>query len=265
VKAQKRQELIEQRVLAQGEIGFESLAEELGVSQMTIRRDVEALEDRGVVRKVLGGAIAFGGKSVEPTFATRAAESAISKRRIAEATADLLRPGETVILDSGSTALAVARAIRERGLALTVITPSIYVAAELNAEPDTTIILTGGTVRPGELSLIGAEAETAFSSYNCDTYVMGVAGLHAERGFSDYHREESRVKKAALRSADRVIAVLDETKLGRAQLVNVASLAEVAVLVTDAAPTDPTVAAVREAGLEVVCVPGTNSTPADER
>jgi DeoR/GlpR family transcriptional regulator of sugar metabolism len=265
VKARSRQLLIEKRVLSEGEIDFESLADELGVSQMTIRRDVEALEERGVVRKILGGAIAFGGKSVEPSFAARAAEFPDSKQRIAKAAVDLLRPSETVILDSGSTVLAVARGIRDRGLGLTILTPSIQAAAELNNESDTTIILTGGMVRPGELSLVGAEAENAFASYNCDTYVMGVAGLHAERGFSDYHREESRVKKAALRSADRVIAVLDESKLGRAQLVNVASLNEVAVLVTDASSEHPTVVAVREAGLEVICVPpaDTDGVPAE--
>lgn len=255
MRAKARRALIEERVLADGEIDFVTLAEEFGVSQMTIRRDVEMLEDRGVVRRVLGGAIAFGGKSTEPSFEARAAEAAESKRHIAKAAAELLRPSETVILDSGSTVLAMAREIRGRDLGLTVITPSILVAAELANEPDTTVILTGGLVRPGELSLIGAEAENTFRNYNCDTYAMGVAGVHAKRGFSDYHRDESSVKKAAIRSADRVIAVLDESKLGRVQLVNVAALQEVEVLVTNGEPDDPTVVAVREAGVNVICVP----------
>lgn len=259
MRAKARRTLIEERVLADGEIDFATLAQEFDVSQMTIRRDVEMLEDRGVVRRVLGGAIAFGGKSTEPSFEARAAEAAESKKHIAKAAVELLNPSETVILDSGSTVLAVAREIRGRGLGLTVLTPSVLVAVELANEPNTTIILTGGLVRPGELSLIGGEAEDAFRNYNCDTYVMGVAGVHPERGFSEYHRDESNVKKAAIRSADRVIAVLDELKLGRVQLVNVAALTDVEALITDGDPDDPTVVAAREAGVHVVCVPDDES------
>lgn len=263
-KAEARRALIEERVIADGEIDFATMAQLFGVSPMTIRRDIEALEDRGVVRRILGGAIAFG-KSTEPSFEARAAEDTEGKKRIAQAAVQLLIPSETVILDSGSTVLMVAREIRGRRLGLTVITPSILVAVELANEPDTTIILTGGLVRPGELSLIGREAEDAFRNYNCDTYVMGVAGAHAERGYSDYHRDEGNVKKSAIRSADRVIAVLDELKLGRVQLMKVASLGDVEALVTDGDPNDPTVVAAREAGVQVVCVPNERSTSPDEQ
>ncbi|WP_263993650.1 DeoR/GlpR family DNA-binding transcription regulator, partial [Mycolicibacterium fallax] len=166
------------------------LAEEFRVSEMTIRRDIERLEEQGIARRVLGGAIAYGGKSTEPSFDARAAVAAGEKVHIASAVADLLVPRETVVLDSGSTVLAVARAIKGRNLGLTVITPSLLVAVELADEPDTTILLTGGKVRPGELSLIGAEAEDFYLRYNADTYVMGIAGVHGRRGASEYHREE---------------------------------------------------------------------------
>ena len=252
--AKTRRVVIEERILELGQVDFASLAREFGVSEMTIRRDIEALEDKGVAKRVLGGAIAFSGKSWEPPFESRAAEAAPEKAHIATAAASLLQPGETALFDSGSTVLAVARAVKGRGLGLTVVTPSILVALELADEPDTTVLLTGGRVRPSELSLVGPETEAAFALYNCDTYLMGIAGVDAAHGVSDYHREEGSMKRAAMNAADRVIVVADESKLGRVQLMNIAPLAALSVLVTDGDPEHPTLVAARKAGVEVVCV-----------
>ena len=253
IPVDERRAALEQRILANGEIEFAAMAEEFAVSEMTIRRDVDVLERKGVARRIIGGAIAFRGKSDEPPFASRAADASASKEHIASAVVDLLQQHETVLLDSGSSALAVAWSIRGRGLGLTVVTPSIAVAVALADEPDTTVLLAGGRVRPGELSLIGAETEASFALYNCDTYVMGIAGI-AALGVTDYHREESSVKRAALRAADRIVVVADSSKLGRIRLMNIAPLSALSVLVTDGAGDDPTVLAAREAGVEVVCV-----------
>ncbi|QYH37059.1 DeoR/GlpR transcriptional regulator [Salinibacterium sp. M195] len=252
--AKKRRAIIEERVKIQGEIDFATLSEEFGVSEMTIRRDIEALEASGVVRRVVGGAIAVIGKSSEPPFEARVADAAEGKTHIAEAVVALLEPHETVILDSGSTVLAVARAIKGKQLGLTIVTPSLLVALELADEPDTTILLAGGLLRPGELSLIGLDAEETFAQYNCDVYVMGVAGVDAARGITEYHRGEGSVKKAAMRAADRVIVVVDEHKLGRVQLMNVAPLAAVDTLVTDGDFGNPTLVAARDLGVKVLSV-----------
>ena len=253
--AKTRRDLIETLVVSHGEIDFTSLATEFGVSEMTIRRDVEVLEGKGVLRRIVGGAIAMAGKSSEPSFKDRSTAATLAKMRIAEATADLMVPHETVIIDSGSTALEVARAIKGRELGLTVITPSIQVAVELADEPNTTVILTGGLVRPGELSLIGFETKQTFSRYNCDTFVMGVAGFDAVTGVTDYHRDESEVKHAALDVSDRIIVVADTSKLGRVQLVNIAESVDINVLVTDADESNQTVSALKEIGVDVLCVP----------
>lgn len=258
--AKKRRAIIEERVATHGEIDFATLSKEFGVSEMTIRRDIDALESSGIVRRVVGGAIAATGKSSEPPFEARAAEAAEGKMHIAEAVVTLLQPHETVILDSGSTVLAVARAIRGKQLGLTIVTPSVLVALELADEPDTTLLLTGGLLRPGELSLIGLDAEETFAQYNCDVYVMGVAGVDAVRGISDYHRGEGSVKKAAIRAADRVIVVVDEVKLGRVQLMNVAPLDAVDALVTDGDPDHPTLVTARDLGVNVLCVSNPPST-----
>jgi DeoR/GlpR family transcriptional regulator of sugar metabolism len=254
VAISKRRALIEERVVKDGEIDFATLATEFQVSEMTIRRDVSALEDKGVVRKINGGAIALVGKSTEPSFEARAGQAADEKAHMASAVIELLQPHETVILDSGSTVLAVARAIRGRGLGLTVVTPSMLVAAELADDEGTTVLLAGGQVRPGELSLIGSETEATFGLYNCDVYVMGIAGVDARRGITDYHREEANVKKAALAAADRVIVVADASKLGRVQLMNVAGFGDIDSLVTDGDANDPAVRAAHDAGVNVVHV-----------
>ncbi|GAA0996292.1 DeoR/GlpR family DNA-binding transcription regulator [Nocardiopsis tropica] len=248
----ERRRLMRDLVQDVGEVDFASLAARFQISEMTARRDVDVLEAEGLVRKVMGGAIATG-KFVEPSFETRMGASSSGKQAIGDAVAALLHTRETVILDSGSTALAVARAVRGRRLELTVVTPSVQVAVELSDEPGTTVILTGGTIRPGELSLIGDDAVSALRRYNCDTYVMGVSGVHPTRGYSDYHREETAVKRAAIEAADRLIVVADRTKLGRAHLAQVAPLDAADLLVTDADPESDVVRTVRAAGVRTVC------------
>ena len=256
VDLKQRRDEIEQRVREHREVGYAELALAFDVSEMTIRRDVEALESLGVVRRVVGGAIAMQGKDTEPSFATRMGDAAQEKNHIAEVVADLISPKETVILDSGSTALAVAHSLRGRGLGLTVVTPSVLVALALVDEPETTVVLTGGQLRTGELSLIGPSTEQTLANYNCDTYVMGVAGIDGDRGISDYHQAESQVKRAASSRADRVIVAADRSKLGRVTFVSIAGLSQVQAIVTDGAPDHPTLVAARAAGVDVICVEG---------
>lgn len=252
--AKERRRLIEERVQRLGEVDYVSLAREFDVSEMTVRRDIEMLEESGVVRRVTRGAIAVPQKVDEPSFQARSAKASGGKERIAEAVVELLGPGQVVVLDSGSTVMAVARALRGRGLGLTVITPSVKVAAELSDESDTTVLLTGGQLRPGDLSLVGPETEAAFDAYNADVFVMGVAAVHPTRGVSDYHRGESAVKKAAMAASDHVIVAVDRSKLGRSTLVNVADTSSIDVVVCDAHDDDAEVTALRDVGVDVICV-----------
>ena len=236
-----------------GEVGIAELAAEFDVSEMTIRRDLEELEDEGVARRVRGGAIATVSRSYEPPLATRTTEAHDAKLRIAEAAADYIEYGETAILDVGSTTFALAQRLRGRG-GFTIVTPSVHAAAELAGDPNTRVILTGGIVRPGELSLIGDLAESTFSQLNCDVLFLGVGGIDAEKGLTEYNLDDTRVKRAAIKAASRKVALADQTKLGRVCLAAIASLSEIDVLITDAAPSHPVLAAVREAGVEIVSV-----------
>jgi DeoR/GlpR family transcriptional regulator of sugar metabolism len=237
-----------------GEVEIASLAAEFDVSEMTIRRDLETLEDLGVARRIRGGAISTVSRSYEPPLAARSQEAQDAKARIAAAATQFVDYGETAILDVGSTTLALARRLRDRG-GLTIVTPSVNAAVELANEPTTRVILTGGIVRPGELSLVGDLAERTFAELNCDVLFLGVGGIHPEKGLTEYNLDDTRVKRAAIRAAARCVVLADQSKLDRICLATIASLEEIDVLITDARPDHPTLGAVREAGVEVVSVP----------
>ena len=248
----ERRKFIADQVVSHGEVEFSALADILGVSEMTIRRDIEVLEQEGLLRRVVGGAICVVGTAQEPPFHSRATIAAQEKEHIASAVVDLLNPGETVLLDSGSTVLSVAREIRARELALTVVTPSVLAALELSDVPHVNVFLVGGALRPGELSVIGSDANEYISRFNCDVAVLGVAGVDADGGISDYHHDESYVKKAALAASKRSIVAADRTKLGRSALVKVAELGAISSLVSDADPNHPTLLEAAARGVLVV-------------
>lgn len=262
----KRRAMVHERVALLGEVDYVSLAREFDVSEMTIRRDLEHLEQQGVVRRVTGGAIALPHKGDEPPFHARESDASVGKKKIAQGIVAMLASGQTVILDSGSTVLAVAREIRGKDLGLTVITPSVLAALELADEPATTVLLCGGALRPGELSLVGPEAAASFSGYNADVFVMGAAGVDAERGISDYHRGEAAVKKAAIACSDRTILAVDQSKFGRSALVTVADVRSADVIVCDCDEEAADVRAIERLGVDVHCleathVPGGSSSP----
>jgi DeoR/GlpR family transcriptional regulator of sugar metabolism len=233
-RRERRQLVIRNLIETENEIGLTDLASRLNVSEMTIRRDLEALEEQGVLRRVLGGgAIAVASKAQEPDLVARALEKSESKVHIAGVVVDQLRAGEAVYLDGGSTALAVARALKGRDLRLTVVTRSLVAALELGDEPTTHVVLLGGAVKGTEMMTLNTATRDELSEYNVDTYVMGIGGVDAERGLTDYDPQESVGKRLALRHADRTILAFDRTKLGRVLFARVASLNEVDVVVTD--------------------------------
>jgi DeoR family transcriptional regulator of aga operon len=190
-------------------------------------------------------------RSYEPPVEMRAAQEDAAKGRIARVAATLVADGETAIVDVGTTTAALARALRGRG-PLTVVTPSLPVALELAREPLIRVAVTGGIVRPGELSLVGALAERAFDDLNCDVAFVGVAGVDADRGLTEYNPDDARVKRAFLRSTQRTIVLADATKLGRIAFASVAPLSCVDVIVTDAAFDHPVLVAAAAAGIELV-------------
>ncbi|MCX6433752.1 MAG: DeoR/GlpR family DNA-binding transcription regulator [Actinobacteria bacterium] len=246
-----RRRAIEAAIRKDGEVTIAALAEKHSVSEMTIRRDLEALEISGSVRRVRGGAISTVSRSYEPPLTHRLVDNAEAKKAIGAAAANLLSPGETAILDVGTSTLEMAKRLHgHRGN--TIVTPSLMVAMELGGNPNLRVLVTGGVVRPGEMSLIGPPAEDAFNDVNCDVVFLGVAGVDPDSGLTEYSLEDTRVKRAALKAARRAVVLADESKLGRVAFSHVAPISVVDTLVTDAAPTHPVVVALRDMGTTIV-------------
>lgn len=220
---------------------------------MTIRRDLEMLELEGLARRVRGGAISTQSRSYQPPILQRSTHEAMAKQRIGEAAAELLAPGETTIIDGGTTTLQMARAINP-GLGLTIITSSLLIATELDTKPEIRVMVTGGKLRHGEMSLVGSRAEASFDDLNCDSVFIGAAGVDEEKGLTEYNMEDTEIKLAAIRASRRVVVLADASKLGQVAFVNVVPLHKIDLLVTNASPQNRTILAAKEMGVEILHV-----------
>jgi DeoR/GlpR family transcriptional regulator of sugar metabolism len=232
-----------------GQLSVTRLAELTGASEMTIRRDLEVLAGQGVIERYRGGARSLLLRGEEPPFALRATEDVEAKRRIAHAVADLLADGESVVLDSGTTCLEVAHVLRDRRL--TVLPLSLHAANALVGAPSVTLLLPGGAPRPGELALTGPLTEASLAALRFDTAVIGCCGLTTAHGVTGHDLADAAVKRAAMRSASRVVAVADATKFARTALAVVTPVSELDIVVTDAGAPAAEVAALETAGVLV--------------
>jgi len=246
--ANRRRERLERLVNEMGEVTVADAAARMGVSQMTIRRDLDALDALGRVRRVRGGAIVRVGRAHEPPLENRAALATAAKVRIARLAADLVGDGDTIVIDVGSTGVELARTLRGRSR-LTVVTASVSVVSVLADEPGIRVIATGGLVRASEMSMVGALAEGAFEDHNCDTLFLGVAGIDPVKGLTEFSLDDARVKQAAIQSARSVVVLADERKLGTVAFARISHLGVADVLICDAPPQHPVVRAVVEAGV----------------
>jgi DeoR/GlpR family transcriptional regulator of sugar metabolism len=242
-----------------GTIGLAELAGRLGVSEMTVRRDLDALQARGLVQRVRGGAVAVGGPDSAVGFDARAQWQAATKQRLGAAVAERVPRGSTVLLDAGTTTVSVAAALAARA-PLTVAVLSLQAAARLVDVPGVRLIVVGGEARPGEHSLVGPLTAAALRSLSFDLFVLSIGGISAAVGWSEFSLEDAAAKQAGLASAEATIAVADATKLGVRAFARVADLGEVPTLVTDTGAADPdlpsaaaaTLAALHDAHVEVV-------------
>jgi DeoR/GlpR family transcriptional regulator of sugar metabolism len=236
-----------------GELSVTDLSQRTGASLMTIRRDLQVLEQEGALRRVHGGAISAAARGYLPPYSVRETRDLEAKRRIGMAAASMIGERETVILDVGTTTLETARALHGRHN-LTVITSSLHVANVLAKEQGIRLMITGGTVTPGDLSLVGDLAEDAFSRLRFDTFVMGVAGLDADVGCTEFSTEDARVKRAALATVRRCIVVADSSKLGVVTFARICPLDSVNVVVTDIKAQPEQLAALKATHVEVTVV-----------
>ncbi|OEJ23707.1 decarboxylase [Streptomyces agglomeratus] len=232
-----------------GRMGVAELAALTGASEMTIRRDLEVLAEQGVLERFRGGARSLLLYGDEPPFAVREREGLETKQRIAAEVAALIADGESVVLDSGTTCLEVARALEHRRL--TVMPLSLHAVNALTAAPGLTLLVPGGRPRPGELTLTGPLTTASLAALRFDTAVIGCCGLTPADGLTAYDLDDAAVKRAAIASARRVIAVAESAKLSRTALAFVAPASAFHVVVTDQAAPEDATGALAAAGVTV--------------
>lgn len=213
------------------------LSAAFGVSTVTVRADLDALEVEGSVRRVRGGAMPAGAVGPgERSFEETQVEAAPQKARIARAAADLVEPGMSVLLDVGTTTAAIARELVRRDdlRDVTVVTNGLSIALALEpAIPRIQVVLTGGTLRPLQHSLVAPLGDLLLSRIHADLALIGCNGVDAVAGITNVNLPEAEVKRSMVASAARVVVVADGSKIGRASLGEVASVQEVDLVITD--------------------------------
>jgi DeoR/GlpR family transcriptional regulator of sugar metabolism len=232
--AAQRHKLIVEETRRQGAVRVSELTELLAVSEMTIRRDLDALAAAGLLEKVHGGATIRGGLSAEePGFEAKSHRQLKEKEAIARAAARLVEPGQSIGLTAGTTTWRLAHHLAHVP-DLTVVTNSIQVADVLHREPrpDLTVVLTGGVRTPSD-ALVGPIAMTAIRSLHLDVLIMGVHGVTADVGLTTPNLLEAETDRALVAASARLVVVADHTKWGVRGLSRIAGLEDIDVFVSD--------------------------------
>lgn len=207
------------------------LGARMGVTEMTIRRDLEVLEVNGVLKRFHGGAKLAVGSSYEPPMAVREHTNVALKRAIAAGVAGLVADGDTVILDGGSTGIAIAEALLHH--TITVCPLSLRVAWVLARSTSVSLLLPPGSVRTGEMSLSGAGTTEYLRAHHFDRYIMTASGFSAAIGFTEWNIEDAAVKRAALASSTNTIAAIDSSKFDNAGFVRICDIEVPSSIVVD--------------------------------
>lgn len=248
---------------APGMVRTAALAAALGTSEVTVRQDLAALELEARIRRVHGGAVRPGAGSGERPFEETAVEHQVAKAAIGRAAAALVRSGQCVVLDVGTTPAAVATALvaRDDLVDVTVVTNSLTTALALErAVPRFTVIVAGGTLRPLQHSLVSPLGNTLLPLISADLVFLGGTGLDVAHGLTNVNLPEAEAKRMLAAVARRTVVVADGSKFGRAHIGVVRALEDIDVVIT-ADTTADAVAPIRAAGVEVVVADGSDDEP----
>ena len=249
----ERRELLLRRLEADGKLVARDLAAELGVSEDSVRRDLRDLAAAGLCQRVYGGAVPVSRALAD--YAARASVEPESKQRVAARAATLISPGDRVILDGGTTTLALVRALPPN-LTATVITHSPTIAAALVDHPGIEILLLGGRIYKHSAVACGAATAEAAAGISADAFFLGVTGVHPEAGLTTGDAEEAAMKRTlAGRAADTYVLASTE-KLGAISPYKVLGLSDVTAVITDAPPEDPTLGQLLRGATAVISAAG---------
>ena len=255
--ADKRRSTILAQIERDQRVRVAELSERLGVSEVSIRRDLQALEDDGLLKRVHGGAVALKNASGETALTPHQAELQEKRARIGQTAAGLVGRGESLIFDSGTTPLQVARSLEPALLQsgnLTVISASLPIVAELGRFPGVHFILLGGIYLPNYDILVGPQTVEQVKGLHADKIFLGTDGMTLSQGFTTANVLEAEVDRALVGAASEVIVVSDSSKIGVIGLASIMPIAGIDKLITDTDAPPDFVAALRDRGIAVILV-----------
>lgn len=234
--AEERQIRILELVNRNGKVAVLELSETLGVSPVTIRRDLERLEEEGSLYRTHGGALSLemGGRETahERSFSEKEEAFAAEKQRIAEAAASMVEDGDSLLLTPGTTNMLLAGKLKGKQ-GLSVVTNAANIASSVAGQTDWNVILTGGKIRPQSYALVGPLAEECLDKIRADKLFLGIDGLDFQTGLTTPSLEEASINRKMISLAKQVIVVTDHSKFGKAAFSRIAELRAVHTLITD--------------------------------
>jgi DeoR family transcriptional regulator of aga operon len=246
----RRQQIL-QRLIEQGTVQVSELVEQFGVSAVTIRTDLGQIESQGLATRTHGGATLVRLPPQEQDIHEKDALNLSLKESIGMRAAQLVQPGENIIIDSGSTTMTLARHLRAHR-EVTVMTNGLNIAWELANAPGVNVLLTGGLLRKQSLSLQGSQAEASLTSYSFDTLFLGVDGLDLQFGLTTHDEGEARLNHRMVERARRIVVLTDASKFGRVSLHRIARLDQIHTIITDTGLDDATREGLQRQGIEVI-------------
>lgn len=232
-----RQNQIMEILNAEKSVTVSKLMKRLYVSPATIRRDLEAMAKKGLLKRVHGGAILFASKNEESSIITRSKTMVQEKRVIAANAVNFLKNNQSVFLDSSSTVCALVPLLNDFKY-LTIITNALSTAIEVGEKTDFKIFVPSGFVKRPSNSLLGDGTNQALADLHCDLFIFSAAGLDTRRGITEASIEQAEAKKIMMQNAEKRILLLDHSKFGQSYLAKSCDLANVDVLVTDQKPSE---------------------------
>jgi DeoR family transcriptional regulator of aga operon len=244
---------------AAGQLQVEEAAKALGVSEATVRRDLDELASQQMLTRIRGGAVAQG-VTYDLPLRYKSERHPSEKQRIAAVAAGLVRPGQVTGLNGGTTTTEVARALATRPdlnsqvppPALTVVTNALNIATELAVRQHIKIVATGGVARPQSYELTGPLATGVLEQVALDVAILGVDGIDAAAGATAHHEGEASINRLMARQAARVVIAADSSKVGRRAFARICTAGEIDVLVTDTGIAAEDAARLEDAGVDVV-------------
>jgi len=247
--AVERRNLILEKLQDEKKVVVSELSALFGVSEETIRRDLDKLDKEGLATKSYGGAIVNENAGIDMPFNVRKKRNMRGKQLIAELVSGLVQEGEHIILDPSTTAVSIVRALKSHRR-LTVISNSIEVLVELSDMEGWDVISTGGTLRGNYLALVGPKAMESINSFNADKVILSCKGIDMERGITDSNEMFSQVKQTMLKCAKQHILAVDCTKFNNIAFSRICGLSEINMVVTDIRPPEDWMKYFAEKGIE---------------